>query len=643
MKMRIHVQTGLISALCASLLGAPSQAEGAPPSERPPLAGYSAPEWYKASRIHAHTRIAPRAFKENPHGDTLKSFLFTRGKAWEDAYKMAASGMKDLGVSVFTRHAKTQDEAPPWDTNAPFPHKAPIGDQITPMVADAAQAGRRMLLYYWDIGDRLALEANPDWACKNQDATPVGHAVKGPYLDIASGYGALVQQRLQELHSFGPDGIYLDFRHYPPKGCYMSHTEALFRQNNPDFSKMDRTEAAFWDAFQPFQAKMMARVIHSWTSSFRDDPSFAPLVSVTSLPALPSREMTPDLARTGIPKTEYHVAHRQGVNEYVFRYNPDLWLTAPSHDIRMAYGWTFLAELSGSAPHVWINGLPTWDQAMLAVGAIITFGGVANVDIDERNITTATDHKGVTPRALLKSIYGMDKTVGPLFADARPLRFAALHFADGMRDQVALRDRWTDVAHPSLRAFEELERQQIPVTIVDDRMLEEGDLTGLTVISASPLGLTDKARRNLTAQDVSLVEIPKPSVFVLDTEDYYKEALKEVSSLWSGVSALKVSLGDENAFVRVWERETGDWIVSMVRPFSDVQTQQRSRPLEEEDIWHPDAASQNDVVLDVKWPDGSPKLCASDPFTKRPLEMDQNRLILPGPQMWRLAVIAPCT
>lgn len=609
----------------------------------PPVAGYPAPAWFSASRIHAHTRISPQAFYRSPSGAGLEDFLYRRGPAWETAFRAAGVHFRDLGVSVFTRHAKTADEPPPWSTQVPQPHDPITSDLVTPMVADAHGVGRRILLYYWDIGDRLTQERYPEWACRTSKGALAGHSVKGPYLDIASPYGAVVSQRLRELRALGADGVYLDFRHYPPKGCFQSMTEALFRTQHPEFAEMHSSRAAFWDAFQPFQAQMMARVLHGWTGPMRADPDFAPVVSVTSLPALPSREMSLDLARTGIPKTEFHMALRPGVNEFVFRRNPDLGLFAPPPEVRMGFGWRMLADISGSAPHVWTNGVPTYDQALLAVGGIITFGGIANIDIDERNIPTATDAKGVTPRAVLEDIYGLDATVGPLFAKAVPARFAAVHFSERLKNTLTPRARWTTVALPALRLFEALHTHMIPVSIVDDRLLEEGSIPASIVLSATPEAITPAAQENMARQGVRLIPVPPTQAFAGGGATALHEGLAEVAQAWAQAPGLKLQLAEgTQAYGTLWHDPQGRSVLSVVRPFGEVQTQTRSAPISSKQIWEPPKAYRDAIWVTFEGMSQGGRLCAIDPISGQNLRMEGNQLELPGPALWRLAVLQDC-
>ncbi len=613
----------------------------------PPIEGAVTPDWFTETRIHAHTRLAPLAWKRKVENTSLEHFLFDRDDAWAEAYYSAGASLSKIGVSVFTRHAKTMDELPAWPSAVPADKNGPLQDadtkdMITALAAEAKAANTHVLTYYWDNSDILSAGHNPDWICKDKTGDIVAHSVKGPHLDISSDYGEIVAARLVELKQRGVAGIYLDWRHFPPTGCYGTALEENFRRAHPEFAAIHRTSAKFWRGFQLYQAQKMSETLHGWTAAFRDDPDFAMLVSTTSLPALVNREMTFDLARTGIPKTEYHMALKTGITNYLFRYNPDLMLTAPDDEVRMAFGWSLLRNVSRSAPHVWINGVPTLEQMTLAVGAVISHGGIANVDIDERNITQATDELGATTRGVLEKIYGLNARVGPLFKNAKPLEYVAVHFSENERNKYRRRGSWTKVAAPAVRLFQALLKAGVPVVGIDDRILSEGDLSPYRHI-VSPVAMAD-AHIGENADRARYLHVPAPRLTVFNHARYYQDAVASiVEAHRQDPASVKVTVDDADDQVVIWKDDTNKrLLVSVIKPFGDVQTGTRSIPAKKPYAKLP-ASEHEPLSVNINAPEFKQvKHCAFDGLTGAALTFTDGNVTVPGPSPWRLIAIEPC-
>jgi len=613
----------------------------------PSLDGAVTPDWFTETRIHAHTRLSPLAWKRTVGNSALEKFLFDRNAIWAEGYDHAEEALAKMGVSVYTRHGKTMDEEPPWPSSMPRNEHGPLQDPntkdlITPITERARAEGVHVLIYYWDNSDTLSRTSNTSWTCKDKNGKIIGHSVKGPHLDISSEYKKTVAARLIELRNKGASGIYLDWRHFPPTGCFGTELEQRFREQHPEFSEVRSSSPSFWRAFQLFQADTMADVINEWADFFRQDTNFAMVVSVTSLPNLINREMTYDLARAGIPKTEFHIATKKGLMNYLFQYNPDLKLRAPSPEARMAFGWSMLRTVSKSSPHVWINGVPTWEQLMLAVGAVVSHGGIANVDIDERNITEASDEDGVKPRAVLKKIYGLNTRIGPLFKNAAPSDYVAVHFSETERNKYGKRNGWVKVASPALKVFETLLAAGVPVVGIDDRILLEGDLSAYSyVVSPVP---HEETLPNIEKYGVEYLHIPPPGPMTFNRARYYSESVATILETFrNDPNTIKVTLKDKNDHFVVWEDSTQDRIiVSIVKPFSDVQVGSKSQPAKTPYFSLSDNEKlASELRIESKRLDGK-AYCVFDGLTGEILSAAEKRILIPGPSPWRVIEIKPC-
>ncbi len=622
------------------------------PVESLPLRGAAVPDWYESHRIHAHTRLSPltqaRYLKSTRRRKKVNASF---GKTWLKSYKKAGAEFKKLGAPALTRHVKTQAEDPIWPSTVPVdaqgqPQLRDIKNQVQPMIDEAHAAGRKFLAYYWDVSDTRMFKQHPEWGCKTVQGSPEAHKAKGQYLDISSPFGDVVSHRLQELQSFKADGVYLDFRHYPPDGCYGTALETSFRQENPQFASRKKTSPAYQEALKQFQGKTMAKVMNRWSEKFRNDPNFAFIVSTTSLPSLVNPEMTTDLARAGIPKTEYHIATRTGINLRLFRTHPDLKRNKPSDAVRMALGWNLLRTTSGASPHVWINGVPNYEQLYSAVGAVVTHGGVANVDVDELNITSDKNRKGATPRDALEKIFALDQKLGPLFEGAAPVRRVAIHFSEESRNKRRLRKRWTDVAGPVTEVFGLLLDKQIPTAIIDDRTLAEGDLSAYQqIISPTVSELSTQQQQNIASQNVELLSIEAPPS--PNRSKGYREALQPLFKD-PAMRPLKIEGLPEGHQAVLWSApEKKKTIVSIIAPsFSEVQTQTLASPLKNQGIRRVSRRKSQPVSIEINWEQlgySNQDICATDGLTSQSLGRTRQRMTFALKSEWHLLSFEPCS
>jgi hypothetical protein len=109
----------------------------------------------------------------------------------------------------------------------------------------------------------------------------------------------------------------------------------------------------------------------------------------------------------------------------------------------------------------------------------MTFGCVANMDVDERCLLrAAAPAPGKTPVDGLEAAFALGAVASPHLAGTRPLRWAAIHFGERNRNARGndYRAAWEQVLWPLVGAFQVLSEDGLPVGIVNDRQLDRTEL-----------------------------------------------------------------------------------------------------------------------------------------------------------------------
>ena len=107
------------------------------------------------------------------------------------------------------------------------------------------------------------------------------------------------------------------------------------------------------------------------------------------------------------------------------------------------------------------------------------------MDVDEQSLLgTIPPAEGKTPLPALEAAFELGRDVSPHLAAARPVRWAAVHFAEGARNA---RNQnyllaWEEVLWPLVGSFQALSEDGLPVGIVNDHQLERGELGGYRVL-----------------------------------------------------------------------------------------------------------------------------------------------------------------
>jgi hypothetical protein len=422
------------------------------------------PDWFVSARVHAHTRLGPARWHDKPQ------------------YQQASTIFKKLGASVVTRHVKSTEEAPSWPTKVG--HGDPA-DHARKMIADAHAAGLRIITYYWDMSDAEMEQLHPEWVCEDSAGEKRKHKRRGNFLDITGPYREVVLTRLLELAERGSDGFYFDNMHLPAPGCWSREMIAAFeRASGRRMPRAERADDPDYLAFLEFTAQRVADTFKYWQDSVhRRYPDTVFVVSTTFLPALVSRRMSTRLASTvDSAKTELNIAMQQRFNELAFM--PRFKLTPPRDDLRNALGWAMLRDAAdGRPPHVWAGGFPNKDQACAFAGAVMTWGGIANMDLDEGDMLAAKP-SAVEQRNAVAAALALGNAAGPVLGEMRPLRWAAIHFAEAARNRRGGNyvQAARDVVLPMTGAFGAFVDKGVPVGVVTDDQLGRGELAEYSVL-----------------------------------------------------------------------------------------------------------------------------------------------------------------
>jgi hypothetical protein len=429
------------------------------------------PDWFDGNRVQAHTRLAPRIWRDEPE--------FEHGNAI----------LADLGAKALVRHVKTGDEDPWWPSAVPTgPDDEPVlGDRanlIQPMVDDAHARGLRMIAYYWHMSDARIEALHPEWRCLDHRGDPIT-SKRGNHLDITSPYRRIVARRLVELADMGVDGFYFDHLHLPLQGCWGSNLELEFERETGLQAppRVDQRDPIF-RAWLGFKAAKVQETFAFWkTMVKREHPDVVFVISTTTLPALTRREMPTGLARiSDSAKNEFRLALNKSLQHAVFE---DGSLARPERDVSQGVGFAVLRDSAdGRPPHVWAPGFPNTSHALGFAGALVTYGAVANMDVDEPNFFAPDPVAGSTPMPAIRAALALGAKVSPWLAHTRPLRFAAVHFPEAARNARGgdFRAAWEDVLWPMVGACGVLSRDGLPVGTVDDRQLAGGELDGYRLL-----------------------------------------------------------------------------------------------------------------------------------------------------------------
>jgi hypothetical protein len=589
--------------------------------------GAGLPTWFTTNRVHGHTRL--------------------RLGPWHDQaeFTEAGAGFKALGAAVFTRHVKSGDEDPWWPTALPlWDDGRPWSDRdreidgvlvergrsIAKEVIDEAHAqGLHVIAYVWHMAEARLAARHPDWICRrpSRDGTPGPPIVgkRGVHLDITGPYREVVLTRLLELADMGVDGLKFDERHLPPEGCWGSALETAWvaETGQPAPTDIDDADPRY-RRFIDFKARRIEETFAYWRDTVKaTHPHVVFLTSTTTLPALTDREMTTRLASIAdSAKNEYRLAVRDALNKRVFIDNPDL--AVPAEHLRQALGWTVLRDSSdGRPPHIWVSGVPNIHHARAAAASVITFGGVANMDVQERTLLgRAQPSDGKTPLDALQAAFALGARVSPHIAGTRPLRWAAVHFSERNRNarRADYRGAWQQVLWPLIGAYKVLTELGLPVGVVNDHQLADGELDGYGLLVLPNAGeLTTSQRQAVAAFEAgggTIIE-NKPAWGWSDpnTTESAARALRATIQPHTATAPLVVTGGPAGRYAVAY-MDRRRLVVAVTNDFSWVQITSADNPVPVVNAPAPPAAGVR-VAWRARHDLPHPRPTAGDPFRLR--------------------------
>ena len=451
------------------------------------------PDWFRGNRVQAHTRLSVRG-------------------ADQPAFNDAAAQLKALGISVMTRHVKSGDESPWWRDRAlqgapeagaaradvaALVGRARANNSLANAFAASDRAGMKVLAYYWHMSDAAVARRHPEWVCRDAAGRLQEDARDGVFLDLTSAYRDIILQRLLELAALGADGFYFDADHMPHDGCFGTQLAADFtRVTGEAAPRRPNFDDALYRGFLGYQGFRTAETFAYLQNGVQQKyPGVVFTVSMSSLPALGNPQATTDLARiVGAPKTEFMSALRPRSTRSVFDRNPNL--AEPPAAARIAFGWLMLRDAANGRPfHSWESTIESAPALMAYVGAVLAYGGIANVNVSEPSLAASRSAGARRELDGLRDAARLGAAVSPYLSSARPVRWAAVHWSELARARrgADLDAAWRETIWPALGAFAEIEKHGVPVGVVNDRQLDLGELDGYRVLFlATPDELTPR-------------------------------------------------------------------------------------------------------------------------------------------------------
>jgi hypothetical protein len=542
---------------------------------------------FLASRVQGHTRL--------------------RLGGWLDKrpFAKAALGFKSLGAEAFARHVKTRKDDPWWPTAEPIALDGlPLSDRdrtidgalvargrnlAKEMIDEAHAEGMKMAAYFWHMSEESLLESpeldlDPykDWICRRYNGKPiVGPRDQGTNLDISGPYRELVLKRLLELTAMGADALFFDERHLPARGCWCSALEQAWTAATGLDAPPENDADPLYRQFIDFKAQQIEETFIYWRDAVKaQNPHVVFIVSTTTIPALTDREMTTRLARIAdSAKNEYRHALKSNYNKGVFEENADL--QPPPDHVRQALGWTVLRDAAdGRPPHIWAPGLPNICHAEAYAASLLTFGCIANMDVEEIVLGGREAHPGKTPVDALKAAFALGAKVSPHLGTARPIRWAAVHFSERIRNDYGddYRAAWQEVLWPLTGMYQVLCEDGLPVGVVNDHQLEHNELDAYRLLLLPNPNLTPTQHRAVQAfTDAGGVVIYNDSNWEWSNPAGTAgaaAAFRRVVGSYYGHAPVRVTGGPQGRYAVSYDNN-GKLVVAVTNDFSWVQITNR--------------------------------------------------------------------
>jgi hypothetical protein len=400
----------------------------------------------------------------------------------------------EMGVKVYTRHCKTGDEGAWWPSSVGAIDPRTNGEDIARQMIDRAHTNDLWIIqYHRHMEDEYIAAQHPDWICVDEKGK-VQSTKRGDYLCMNSPYLDYFTTRMLELTERGADGFYFDERHMPADGCWCQYCRNRFRSQTglPPPDSHDYSDRKYL-RYLRFKNETIERGIGHYIDQAHSQVQGLPmLISVTYVPWLHDPRMRSHLARIApAPKSEFEMPIRRGVNRFFWQSGTSI--PVPEPDVQMAFAFSYLRDAAQGRPgHLWANDLRSSEEALTASAACLTYGMIANLDIDEPTI----------PNPMFTAALQVGERVSRYLARTRPLRWAAIHFSERGRD-LYLTDQenmYRKVIVPCWQSFQALSRIGAPIGVVTDEQIAKSELEGYQVlVLAAPGFLTAEEQENVDA------------------------------------------------------------------------------------------------------------------------------------------------
>ena len=390
-------------------------------------------------------------------------------------------------------------------------------DGMSSTFIDEAHAeGLKIFTYYWHMSEKSLADPH-----QRMDLQTTGrrcrstHQRRGSYLDMTGPYRELVLKRLLELAAMGADGLFFDFRHLPPRGCWDTALAHAWKARTGAPPPAPNDCDPLYQQFLDFKAEQIEETFVYWRDQVKaaiperrlhrqhddrsgldgprnDDAAGAPRrLSEERVPA----RAHPKLQQAGFrapPMSDLRIAARS--QKAGRPRTPGARMDGAPRRRR----WTPTSHLGSRRAEQRARTGVRRQPAHLRLHRQHGRPRVPPLRKDSRQVIP----QGKTPVDALKDAFALGNAVSPHLAGTQPLRWAAIHFGERSRNERGgnFRAAWREVLWPLVGAYQALTEDGVPVGIVNDQQLEHGELDGYRLlVLPNPNGLSHGQQLAVTA------------------------------------------------------------------------------------------------------------------------------------------------
>jgi hypothetical protein len=442
----------------------PDATSGGPAPSVADSGAHQLPDWFEQARVQVHTRlsVAPN------HVTAARGNRSAGGR--DGPFWTAGQRMATLGVSVMTRHIKSGDEifGRQWD-GASVPASSIDWSVAKYIINEAHNNGVRVILYYWHMADAWVQTTHPAWLARDLSGRIVKER-RGTASCLNSPFADLVIADAVRLIELGADGLYYDYFHMPRGGCWCGYCRLRFVASNHRFMpSIESIGNSSREDLVSFNQRTIERFFERLQSQVHKvNPEAVIVASADGWLKLQSRHLSErllDLADS--PKIEFN----SGVNA---RDIPEGLYQPPRH-VLLGFSFDLARDAANGRPaHTWINDVNGAEALLYATSGVVSHGNIANLDMSEHRIP---DHD-FTPA------FSLGRQVSAQLSGLRPQRCVAIHVSEELGATLRLRAEasglradtaadWRGRILPAIAAYEALQRDGIPATLVTDRQIRQ--------------------------------------------------------------------------------------------------------------------------------------------------------------------------